>query len=214
VLANERVRKDGERVQGEMSSLEIEKQSLTRNQMFINIPLGVILMNTKVSWKPAKKGGAILNLFGREPLLRIRCPKCNDMTIVRDGITLCCDAPIKKPDTYQKKRICDAEHRRAYVSIAEKEMILGAQGNRCFYCDERLDGVTIKLGKLVPLKIHFDHVVAWKFSGDSRSVNLVASCHICNQIKHDLLFETSDEARVYILHRRGELGYEKYDYED
>jgi hypothetical protein len=153
---------------------------------------------------------ALVSFYGGVSLLKVRCPECGLVGIVRNGTMACCNVPVERPEKYKTKRESESERKRSHLSIYMKREILANQGNRCIYCEKRFDGAVFNSikNKWIPLKIHFDHAVAWKFSGDNQQTNIVAACHICNQIKYDFLFDDLEKARKFILHRRQINGYE------
>ena len=51
------------------------------------------------------------------------------------------------------------------------------------------------------LKVHWDHKIPYSYAQDNRDINFVASCSVCNLMKHDRMFETLDEAREYLQTR-------------
>ena len=50
-------------------------------------------------------------------------------------------------------------------------------------------------------------MIPWCYGYDNRVVNFVASCHICNAIKTDKIFDTPEQARGYIIERREKKGW-------
>ncbi len=95
----------------------------------------------------------------------------------------------------------DARDRRKGPSEARKRELRELQENCCFYCGRRFGSWVYRGFKLVWLRVHFDHVVAYAYSRNNYPDNFVAACHICNGLKGSKLFETVDEAKAYLLQR-------------
>jgi len=70
----------------------------------------------------------------------------------------------------------------------------------CQYCDK--DGLA-SLDNWHDSTI--DHLIPKKHGGTDGESNLVTCCSLCNGIKGASLFDGIEEARDYILKRRGEL---------
>lgn len=147
--------------------------------------------------------------YGRVMLLKATCPVCGSYSIILDGKSACCDASLEVPERYKTKREGEGEKHRGYIPRRIREAIIAGQGNRCIYCQQRLDGVAFnrKRNKAVPIRIHIDHLVCWKYSQDNGFDNLLAACHICNGIKNDYLFENFYELQRFILGRRAAKGW-------
>lgn len=52
------------------------------------------------------------------------------------------------------------------------------------------------------VKPHIEHRITYSFEQSNNPDNLFASCNICNHIKRDLIFDTDQQMRVYILTKR------------
>jgi predicted nucleic acid-binding Zn ribbon protein len=74
-----------------------------------------------------------------------------------------------------------------------RQKLLEHQNYRCFYCDTELYGQSFVA----------DHAIPWVSCRNNKKENLVAACVRCNQIKYDKVFNDVEEARAYILERRG-----------
>lgn len=144
--------------------------------------------------------------YGRQALLKRYCPDCHMYAIVIGNKLACCDKVVGDWDqefTVRKKREAETDGRRHPISQKEKEQILRHQLHQCVYC-----GFTFGRG----VRIEYDHFLPFSYSGDNNKLNMVASCRECNQIKSDKLFQTIEEARVYIVGRRREKGLSWTDY--
>lgn len=155
---------------------------------------------------PTPRGaGQMYGLYGNVLLKRARCPECGDTSIVQDGVSTCCYATIDF-DTSRSKRMSTARDRRKGPSAQRKREIRELQGERCFYCARKFGSYVYRDLKLVWLRVHFDHVVAYAYSQNNYPDNYVAACHICNGLKGSKMFETVEEARAYLRNRWEEKG--------
>ncbi len=91
--------------------------------------------------------------------------------------------------------------RRARPLTSEEGMnILKRDAFRCQYCG--LDGMASFENSLV---MSVDFVIPRARKGKKDPRNLVAACRPCNLIKGRHVFSNFEEAKEYILKRRGEL---------
>lgn len=147
-----------------------------------------------------------MTLYGSVYLPRAKCYKCKSYSIVIDGIIQCCYVQAKQSaDNYQV--MVEPEEKRRCLGKKDKEEKLAEQEWRCYYCDMNLYGSVMRNGRRIRLKIEWDHFVPFDYSRNNSKENFVASCQICNVIKSDLFFETSDKARSHIAITRKNKGY-------
>lgn len=86
--------------------------------------------------------------------------------------------------------------------------LLEEQGGRCAYCTLPVTASVMRHGRLVPLRLAWDHFVPYSYLQRNPGDNWKAACHLCNKIKGDLRFESVEDAAQVILRRREALGYE------
>ena len=140
-------------------------------------------------------------IYGNTSLIRMRCYDCGTMAFVIDGQLQCCGRDI---DESRRKTIpknfyeTPPRAKRKSVPFTDRAEILELQSYKCIYCGKEFGTSVWRKGKLVILKICFDHFVPFSFSFDNHKYNYLASCQICNSIKNDKMFDTIDEAREYI----------------
>jgi hypothetical protein len=91
-----------------------------------------------------------------------------------------------------------AQDRRKGPNAAEKKLILELQGNRCLYCEMLFGSAIERKGRLIFLKVNWDHFVPFAYTQNNYAYNFVAACQICNGIKSSHLFKTLEEARIYV----------------
>ena len=151
------------------------------------------------------KARTVKTLYGNIALFRIYCKSCRQMSFVIDGILQCCEVPLKKPESYIAKRESETEHKRKVIPQAIRDAVLSSQHGRCIYCDcdlmkPKWDAEKVKY---IKHQIHFDHLIPWSHNGCNQLKNIVAACSECNMIKSSLIFDSLEEAQIYILTKRG-----------
>ncbi len=90
---------------------------------------------------------------------------------------------------------------RRRPTSSQREDILNRQGNRCLYCDNEFGARVRRLGKPVVLQLNWDHFVPYAYGQTNDGANWVAACHVCNGSKSGRMFDTVNEARIYIRER-------------
>ncbi len=96
--------------------------------------------------------------------------------------------------------------RRSKPSTEVQDRILKRQKNSCFYCGYEFDEWFVRnkhARKRTPV---WDHLSPYAFSFNSSDTNFVASCAICNGIKHSKVFDTVEEAIKHVRNRLVEKG--------
>jgi 5-methylcytosine-specific restriction endonuclease McrA len=88
----------------------------------------------------------------------------------------------------------------APVTLKEGLAILERDQYRCRYCG--LDG-NENLENALAMSVDF--VMPRARKGKKDPANLVACCRTCNTIKGKRVYKTLDEAKAYVMARRGEL---------
>lgn len=142
-------------------------------------------------------------LFGTIALQRAYCPWCEHTALVIDGKIACCGKPfIIDPLRSERESLSPLERQR--VPKAKRDAILLEQGGRCIYCGLPFGCTIYRDDRTVVLRLNWEHIVPWSYDGNK---DVVAACHVCNGIKHDLFFRTIEEATVHIRDRRAQLGY-------
>ena len=149
---------------------------------------------------------AKMALYGNVALERRYCADCCQTTLVVKGNRVCCGQPsFSKPTRY--KRMAEPEPRRRKPSPKAQSACLGAQQNRCFYCDMEFGNVILRNGTPVLLRVEWDHYVPYSHTQDNNALNVVAACQVCNGLKSNLCFGTLDEAKSFLVSKRLAKGY-------
>ena len=145
--------------------------------------------------------------YGNVIMERDRCPECGGWSFIRDGRTVCCGANIEQGAHRRPKRMSDGNPRRCQPPQKEQLRILRQQDNRCFYCGRSFWASVWRNGKRIILSLHWDHFIPFSFARSNSTQLFVAGCRICNGIKHNLIFETPEEAREYVNRGWKKKGY-------
>lgn len=146
-------------------------------------------------------------LYGNVAMLRGTCTDCASASIIQDGTWGCCGerAPVP-PAILQYQQIAEPSHlRKNGPTTPVKQAIINAQDNRCLYCERGFGTYVPDISnpaKLVRLKVCWDHLVPFAYRQDNSDQNFVAACQQCNAMKHSRMFQTVEEARIYLT---GEL---------
>ena len=153
------------------------------------------------------KSKAGMALYGNIALERGYCKECDTTAFVRNGKLACCGAEFSKvPDKYY--RVSGSPQGRKTPPAAEKRRILEEQENKCFYCDVEFDSLRWRNGRAIRIKLHWDHKLPYAYSQNNHTSNFVAACHVCNGIKSDKVFQTVEEAQIYLQDKRKAKGYD------
>ncbi len=156
--------------------------------------------------------------YGHISIIRAECPDCEYPSFIINSMFVCCSLEATEDNEIllniiDERRESEGEAKRGRLKKIIKDYLIKSQNNRCIYCDKLFGTIYLYGQKPRLVKIHIDHFVSWKYSGDSSENNLVASCDLCNQIKSSLYFETFQEAYVYIRlelqRKRVEIGGEE-----
>lgn len=145
-------------------------------------------------------------IFGNIKIPRAYCKECKCESFVLEGKFACCNKPFSEKLTEYLRESIPPQFRRLPPLCLRKEQ-LAFQNHCCFYCERRIGFIVWRKDKHIKLKLHWDHFVPYSLTQDNRFNNFVASCHVCNGIKSNKIFMTTDEAKIYILERRKEKGY-------
>lgn len=140
---------------------------------------------------------SFIALYGPIQILKAYCGDCDGTVFVIKGNLACCGKPFvdEQDITHRRsKRISECEQAKRGPSLAVRTMILKLQEGRCFYCDQ-LFGLR-RYGR--SMKLHWDHKVPYAYSQNNTTDNFVAACATCNMWKGALMFDTIEQARVYL----------------
>jgi 5-methylcytosine-specific restriction endonuclease McrA len=136
----------------------------------------------------------------------MECPDCKRFAFVIEGKMACCDLKVTVEPTEHKRMSLTAPGRRI-PPRKDRQAILRRQEQRCLYCRRQFGAVVYRHGRMRRLRIHWDHMTPFAFSQDNRTSNFAAACNVCNNLKASLMFQTVEEAEVYLHAKWEEKGY-------
>jgi hypothetical protein len=145
--------------------------------------------------------------YGQVSIERRYCDDCKRFAFVLDGKIQCCETKVQLEPTKLRHRMCEVPIGRKGPPPIVKRRILREQQHCCFWCDRRFGRAVWLKRKRKILRVEWDHLVSYAYSYNNRPSNFVASCQICNSLKHSSIFETIDECRVYLWNKWKETGY-------
>lgn len=92
--------------------------------------------------------------------------------------------------------------------------ILTEQNARCLYCGLPLVAAVRKGNGVVVTHLEWDHYIPYSYLEAHPEDNFVAACSLCNNIKHDSIFDTLEQARNHVIARRKQKKIEPASSED
>lgn len=147
-----------------------------------------------------------LGLFGNVAIPRAYCKNCETRSFIIDGHFRCCDQSFEQ-EIKDYVIECEPEKRRRLPPATARKAKLESQEDRCFYCRREFGSYVVRDLKHKRLLIAWDHYVPYSYSQDNRESNFVAACQICNGMKSAKIFQTVEEAKVYLHLKWKEKGY-------
>lgn len=149
----------------------------------------------------------VIALFGNIAIERKYCKECDTNALVVKGRLQCCGALVEsKPTKFVRESA--PEQRRRTPPKKDKDRILRQQEDQCFYCGARFGSIRSRHGDPFVIKINWDHQLPYAMSQNNYAYNFVAACQVCNGIKSDRIFQTIDEAKIYLTAKRRQKGFD------
>lgn len=150
---------------------------------------------------------ATISLYGNIKIERGVCPECKSTAFIKHGKYQCCGCQTaERPAKYHREM--EAPTGRKLPPKADRDAILEQQDNRCFYCGVRFGGFRTRHGRLITIKLAWDHQLPYSLTYNNQASNFVAACSVCNGIKSDKVFQEVSEAQIYIADTRRRKGYD------
>lgn len=144
--------------------------------------------------------------YGNTKIQRAYCSRCKTTAFVIDSQLKCCDR-LFEFESIEVKKMSIANPRRKTPCEDEKRAILEKQNGRCLYCGVSFGEIVFQGTRPFLLRINWDHMIPYAYSMDNRELNFCAACHVCNRIKSALMFQTLDEAIIYLKNVRVKKNY-------
>lgn len=139
-----------------------------------------------------------LALYGNLGLIRTWCGDCQCFALVINWEKQCCYNRIDDSQAAYMQRMSSPEQRRRLPPVNQRKEILQAQDHRCLYCERMFGSTVTRHHRKIRLKINWDHFVPYAYSQNNAAYNFAAACHVCNQLKSSLMFQTVHEAQIYL----------------
>lgn len=93
---------------------------------------------------------------------------------------------------------CKAEKKnRGHISNTIRRHLNHIQSGRCFYCGNKF-GTLIDENDYVLFQSETDHILPFCYSFNDHPENLVLACQFCNRIKSHKVFDSVEEALIYV----------------
>lgn len=138
-----------------------------------------------------------LAFYGNVAIPRVYCPECRQWALVLRGLRQCCDTAVTANPT-KLKRISPPDEVRRLPKHKQAERLLDLWDHRCAYCLRTFGTWTTLHGRLLKVRLNWDHCVPWAFSQNNEGSNFLPACATCNGWKGSLVFQTLDEVRLYV----------------
>lgn len=112
----------------------------------------------------------------------------------------------KKPKKFERESA--TTQRRKIPNREEREHILENQGYACFYCGVAFKSIRYRNNDPILIQLTWDHKLPYVIFQNSDPDNFVAACQVCNALKHDMVFQTLEDAQVFLAIRRKQKGFD------
>jgi len=138
-----------------------------------------------------------MSIFGNTVVKQYKCLSCGSLFFPEADEKLCSHCKGKKVSDKQIQQISPLQkippkfRRSPYPT----KRIFKRDNYTCRYC-----GRSAKDDCLVKLTI--DHFIPYKYSGNHHPDNLLTACWDCHKHKSDMIFETIEQAKEYIMRKR------------
>ena len=162
-----------------------------------------------MSFSSQRSKERVIVQYGNVQLERAMCPNCRQLSFLRNGETICCLREIRKPLTgfEQGSEPSKQKGRKRRPSPTAQAIILNRQGNRCLYCHQCFGSEQIRYGRIIVLRVNWDHIIPYAYTMNSKASNFAAACQVCNALKASKVFKDIDSVRLYLEVERERNGY-------
>lgn len=140
----------------------------------------------------------VLIFYSGVQLIRAKCPACGEVDFVSRSFRFNCCGVLYQHVPFLTKREVQAEYKRKLPSIKTRNNILLKQNQCCLYCNKEFDSMWNINNKLEIIKIQWDHLVPYSYSGSCADSEFVATCQFCNAWKSSLIFRSIEAVKAYV----------------
>ena len=141
--------------------------------------------------------GQHLAVYGNVRIPRAKCPDCKDMAFVIDGKMACCDLPFLATPRSVQYLIPPQSFRKSPPKHV-REALLAQHKNACAYCGQAFGALVYRGNTPTVLRLSWDHFIPFIWTGDNSDSNFIPSCHVCNERKHDKVFNDLVTAQKHL----------------
>ena len=157
--------------------------------------------------KPEHVKPAII-LFGNVSIPRAYCDECEVQSLIVHGHYNCCGRPVGHLVIKRYMRVSTPEYVRRGPKRKVKKIILNQQEDRCFYCGVLFGTEGFRHATPIRISHQWDHQLPFSLTQNNQAENFAAACHVCNGLKGSMVFQTLEEAQVWLALRRKDKGYD------
>jgi len=154
------------------------------------------------------KSKPIMALFGSVQIPMAYCPDCKSNVFIIKNKFACCDKDYPGMSK-NYKRMSEPEQKRKLPKLADRKRKLMEQDYKCFYCENTFGTFVTRNGRPKKIKIEWDHMIPYSLTQNNNETNFVAACDICNRLKSSKVFQTVDEAKIYLKNKWETKNYEQ-----
>lgn len=140
-------------------------------------------------------------IYGTLKVKRMFCRSCRCWTIIaKDGKKLCCDKKYYG-DPKEFKSMVEARSKRKGPGRKVKKQLLEKFNFSCCYCGRKF-GTYVSLNSIFKkIRVNWDHKIPFSYSYNNAGENFLPACSFCNGWKSNKMFQTMDEARIYVTNK-------------
>ena len=140
-------------------------------------------------------------LFGNVALLHGYCEKCQDTSFCSPAFKcLDCGEAVDVGQTV--KRVSKGIFARKQPTLSFQRAQIERQNNKCYWCGQEFgEWLVSPGGRSRRRQPCWDHFIPFSYTGSCDDLEFVAACQVCNGVKSNHMFDSEDEARLYIVRR-------------
>lgn len=154
-----------------------------------------------------KRSRLHLGLYGNAKIPRAYCKQCRQWAFIIGGLWQCCLEPITdSPDC--TKRMSRASGIRGKPPLHLRKSFLERHNHACAYCFRMFGAIMVHQGRMIKLRLHWDHAEPFAYNWGNPPDNWLPACHLCNFWKSDLIFNSLEEIHAYVTKQFHKKGYQ------
>jgi len=140
-------------------------------------------------------------IAGRVILYRERCPECGEWNISENNKFECtwCSSIYRDQEYIKIRQLTNSMYKRKHFTKKQKEIVWERQDGHCYWCNRKFGTYYMKRSKVQKLKMHMDHRMPYSYLPNDNLKNICGACSICNQFKHNKIFNNIQECKKYLV---------------